>query len=85
MAPNVFDHGLDHVSLQDSSKREYTSELSAFGPKTGRSQLGVDFQPSQSSVICGRGKDSYDHTGNHHFRELANMFVARYARAGSKI
>jgi hypothetical protein len=61
------------------------SDLSATGSRTGRSQLAFDFQPSVFSVICGRGKDSYDHAGNHHFRELANMFVARYARAGSKI
>jgi hypothetical protein len=59
--------------------------VSAIGSRTGRSQLALDFQPSLFSVICGRGKDSYDHAGNHHFRELANMFVARYARAGSKI
>jgi hypothetical protein len=60
------------------------SDLSASSSRTGRSQLALDFQPSLFSVICGRGKDSYDHAGNHHFRELANMFVARYARAGSK-
>jgi hypothetical protein len=52
--------------------------------KTKRSQLGADFTPSRFSVICGRGKDSYDHVGNHHFRELASMFVARYSRASSK-
>jgi hypothetical protein len=52
--------------------------------KSKRSQLGDDFKPSRFSVICGRGKDSYDHVGNHHFRELASMFVARYVRAGSK-
>ena len=52
--------------------------------KNGRSQLGIDYKPSRFSVICGRGKDSYDHAGNQHFRELASMFVARYARAGSK-
>jgi hypothetical protein len=60
------------------------SDLSASGSRTGRSELGVDFRPSLFSVICGRGKDSYDHAGNHHFRELASMFVARYSRAGSK-
>jgi hypothetical protein len=48
------------------------------------SPLGADFQPSDFSVICGRGKDSYDHIGNYHFRELATMFVARYSRASSK-
>jgi hypothetical protein len=84
MATNVFDHGPDHVSLQDSSKREHTSELSAFGPKTGRSQLGVDFQPSDLSVICGRGKDSYNHTGNRRFRILASVFVESYSRADNR-
>jgi hypothetical protein len=52
--------------------------------KNGRSQLGAGYKPSRFSVICGRGKDSYDHVGNHHFRELASMFVARYARASNK-
>jgi hypothetical protein len=49
------------------------------------SPLGADFIPSDYSVICGRGKDSYDHIGNYHFRELATLFVARYSRASSKI
>jgi hypothetical protein len=84
MATNVFDHGPDHVSLQDNSLRAYTSELSAFGPQTGRSQLGVDFQPSDLSVICGRGKDSYNHAGNRCFRILASVFVERYSRADSR-
>jgi hypothetical protein len=84
MATTMFDHGPDLVSLQDNSKREYTSELSAFGPKTGRSQLEVDFQPSDLSVICGRGKDSYNHTGNRCFRILASVFVERYSRADNK-
>ncbi len=84
MATNVFDHGPDHVSLQDSSKREYTSELSAFGPKTGRSQLGADFQPSDLSVICGRGRDSYNHKGNHRFRTIASVFAERYSQADCK-
>jgi hypothetical protein len=67
-----------------NSLRMNVSALSASGSRNGRSQLGADFQPSLFSVICGRGKDSYDHAGNHHFRELASMFVARYARAGNK-
>jgi hypothetical protein len=60
------------------------SDLGASGPRTGRSQLPADFTPSVFSVICGRGKESYDYVGNHHFRELASMYVARYARANSK-
>jgi hypothetical protein len=81
---DLFDHGPDHVPFQANSKRMYTSELSAFGPKTGRSQLGVNFEPSGLSVICGRGRDSYNHTGNHRFRMIASVFVERYSRADSK-
>jgi hypothetical protein len=82
---NLFDLGPDHVPLQANSKPTYTSELlTAFGPKTGRSQLGADFQPSDLSVICGRGKDSYNHEGNRCFRKLASVFVERYSRADSK-
>ena len=79
-----FDHGPDSSNPSQGDKRVYTSELSAFGPKTGRSQLGVDFQPSDLSVICGRGKNSYNHEGNHHFRTIASTFVERYSRADSK-
>jgi hypothetical protein len=73
------------LATSNSSQRMMkVSDLGASGPRTGRSQLPADFKPSVFSVICGRGKDSYDHVGNHHFRELASMFVARYSRAGSK-
>jgi hypothetical protein len=83
---------LDHISisnapilLQANSKRPNASALSAPGPKnTERSQLGVDFQPSHSSVICGRGKQSYTHAGNHRFRMLATMFVKKYSNATRK-
>jgi hypothetical protein len=82
----LFDHGPDHVPLQAADgKRTYLTELPvSFGPKTGRSQLGADFRPSDLSVICGRGKDSYNHTGNHRFRKLASVFVERYSEAESK-
>jgi hypothetical protein len=74
-----------NVLLQATSSQQINvSNLSASASKTVRAQLGADFAPSRFSVICGRGKDSYDHVGNHHFRELASMFVARYSRASSK-
>jgi hypothetical protein len=73
------------LSEATSSEQMKLSNLPASAvSKSKRSQLGDDFKPSRFSVVCGRGKDSYDHVGNHHFRELASMFVARYARAGSK-
>jgi hypothetical protein len=83
-----FDRSLDHVlRLPSHSKRMYISELSAsfVRPKiTDRSQLGIGFQPSHLSVICGRGKDSHTHTGNRHFKILAGTFVEKYSRADSK-
>jgi hypothetical protein len=71
--------------MQTNNKRTYTSKLSAgVGPKTtGRSQFGPDFQPSDHSVICGRGRQ-HNHTGNRRFRILASVFVERYSRADCK-
>jgi hypothetical protein len=87
MASKLFDHSLDHVRLPAHSKRMYISELSAtfVRPKiTERSQLGVSFQPSHLSVICGRGKDSHTHSGNRRFRILVGTFVEKYSQADSK-
>jgi hypothetical protein len=73
------------LSQAKGKKRMNTSELLASGSDiTGGSQLGADFKPSHSSVICGRGKDSYNHAGNHRFRMVASMFVKRYSKASSK-
>jgi hypothetical protein len=55
-------------------------------PQTVQSQpdVEVDFQPSDFSVVCGRGRDSFNHVGNRRFRILASMFIERYSRADSK-
>jgi hypothetical protein len=89
MTSNQFNsspHAVQPLLEPPSSEQMKVSNLSAAPAvsKTKKSQLGDDFEPSRFSVICGRGKDSYDHVGNHHFRELASMFVARYSRANSK-
>jgi hypothetical protein len=79
MPSNLFDHSPDHVPVQANKKRTHASKLS----RTGRSQLGVDFQPSDHSVICGRGRQ-HNHEGNRRFRALASVFVERYSQADSK-
>jgi hypothetical protein len=86
MASNLFDliPRPDHVPLQAKSMRMHTPALSTIGPKTERSQLGVDFQPSDFSVICGRSKNNFKHTGNRCFRVLARTFVERYSQADSQ-
>jgi hypothetical protein len=71
--------------LQAKSERTYaSSELSASTSRTERSQLGVDFQPSDSSVICGRGKASYEHPGNCRLRMLVSTFASDYSHASRK-
>jgi hypothetical protein len=40
--------------------------------------------PSAYSVICGRGKNNFNHIGNRRYRILASMFIERYARAATK-
>jgi hypothetical protein len=76
--------GADHVPVPANSKQTHAAKLSAdVAPKTGRSQLAVDFQPSEQSVICGRGRQ-HNSTGNCRFRTLAGVFVERYSRAYSK-
>jgi hypothetical protein len=75
-------HSPEHVPLQlfqASNDPMNAHEL----PVSGKSQLGIDFLPSGYSVICGRGKGSYNHAGNHRFRELAGKSLKRYSRAQS--
>jgi hypothetical protein len=84
MASNQFNRGPDPGLLQDNSERTRTSELSVSSAKTVRSQLGDDFLPSEYSVICGRGKASYGHAGNHRLRMLASMFVEKYSATDCK-
>jgi hypothetical protein len=88
MLTNQFDHNHDPdpEPLQANNERTYASERLASSPRTLRSQLGSDFQPSRYSVICGRGgKASYDHPGNYLLRMLASTFVADYSPAGRKL
>jgi hypothetical protein len=69
-----------------SDSQTSASKLSIVGPKTEKSQPEVkdDVQPSDFSVVCGRGRDSFNHIGNRRFRILASMFIERYSRANSK-
>jgi hypothetical protein len=86
MASHQFDHGPDRHP--DNSERMNASTMSAFIPRPEtieRSQLGVNFKPSDSSVICGRGKAAYEHPGNRRLRMLASTFAADYSRAERKL
>jgi hypothetical protein len=43
------------------------------------------WQPDNWSVICGRGKECFEHYGNKRFRILVDMDLENYARAKSKL
>mgnify|MGYP000355822854 CR=1 FL=1 len=80
MASNHFDSSASALISQTANhKRTFSPELSSSGSKT--SQLE---QLSDYSVVCGRGKDSFNHVGNRRFRVLASMFIGRYSDADSK-
>jgi hypothetical protein len=87
---NDVDHSIGAIASQitiqqtSSSKRPAsgTEKRSVSSSKKGR--LQADFQPSEYSVLCGRGKDSFNHIGNSRFRILAGMFMDRYSQAATR-
>jgi hypothetical protein len=82
MASNHFNPSPDAFASQSNEQRTSSSEPSASGYKKER--LQDDFQPSEYSVLCGRGKESFNHAGNRRFRTLASMFIDRYSQADTK-
>ena len=85
MASNQFDHHPDPDPdpdppglLQHSNPAEIRAPPT---PRIERSQLGVNFKPCDLSVICGRGKASYNHSGNRRFRVLFDTFIKDYSKA----
>jgi hypothetical protein len=83
MASNHFDSSPGaFASQQTYNQGTSSSEPPASGCK--KSQPRVKFQPSDYSVVCGRGKDSFNHVGNRRFRALATMFIERYSGADRK-
>jgi hypothetical protein len=86
VSTNNFDQTspISTFASQADKKRESASDSSASGSKTGKSQFGVDFQPSNFSVVCGRGINGLNHVGNRRFRVIASMAVDRYSLAGDR-
>jgi hypothetical protein len=85
MAPTQFEHGSHAKPSWAHSDRTSASKLASLTRKAGRLQLGVDFQPTKYSVICGRGRSAFDHTGNQRLRMIASTFVADYSQASKKL
>ena len=47
--------------------------------------LPGSWTPDNWSVICGRGKECYEHVGNRRFRLLVDLNLEKYAAAKSKV
>jgi hypothetical protein len=70
----------------DLSPGALTSSISKpSGSRSKETQVRVaELELSDYSVVCGRGKNSYTHVGNHRFRILSSIYTERYSRAHKK-
>jgi hypothetical protein len=80
---NLSDDSPDASGPLSSINRVSPPKPSIAGSTPGE-KLGVDFQPSDYSVLCCRGKDSVNHVGNRRFRIISSMYVEKYSRADTK-
>jgi hypothetical protein len=80
MAPSTIHH------IPDTMPRPNNKPTSASVPTaTGRLQAGIvgGFQPSVNSVLCGKGKEAFNHVGNRRFRFLTGTFIERYSKTSN--
>jgi len=47
--------------------------------------LPPNFTPGPRDVVCARGKQAYNHTGNRRFRVVIEMNLERYSKATTKM
>jgi hypothetical protein len=80
---NLLDTSPNAFIAKSNNKGTSNAEGSAFGSETG-AQLGLNFQPSEYSVLCCRGKDSVNYSGNRRFRMVSSMYVEKYSQADTK-
>lgn len=50
-----------------------------------KAYLPPHFVPGEYDVICGRGKECYNHTGNRRFRITIDMSLRKYSEAETKL
>jgi hypothetical protein len=87
MAGNHFDTILAAFESHNSINpgRIFSPDASTLYASSKRGQLQAAFRPSDFSVVCGRGKASFNHIGNRRFRILATIFIERYSQCHDKI
>lgn len=49
-----------------------------------RQQLPFDFKPNNATVLCGKGKECYESTGNRRFRVIARIYLESYKLSTTK-
>jgi hypothetical protein len=83
MASNHFEP-IPVALASQTTKHQRTSSSEPSASPSKKTQLRVQFQPCDYSVVCGRGKDTFNRAGNRRFRIVASMFIGRYSEASSK-
>jgi hypothetical protein len=56
----------------------------ALEKKRSKTQLAEDIEPSDTDVVCGKGKHVFSHEGNRRFRQLVEMSLDRYSEANTR-
>lgn len=70
--------------VQHSATTDISNIVTAVkGITSEMKQLGFDFQPCASDVVCKRGKRAFNH--NQHFREIIQQRLDKYSQASSKL
>jgi hypothetical protein len=85
MASNNVDPSPCAVASQATNHQRIASIKLSTCSGSKKTKPRIDFHPSEFSVICGRGKNNFNHIGNRRYRILASMFIERYSRAATKV
>jgi hypothetical protein len=67
------------------SLSDLTSPTSILRNKNCKIQLPANFIPTESSVICGRGKACTTSIGNRRLKSIVNSFLKPYSKAKNKL
>ena len=77
---------VDRGSFSMMNKLAFIDErVRAHAPVSRNEELPESWTPQPWSVLCGRGKDCFNHVGNRRFRLLVDINLPKYAAAKSKL
>jgi len=73
------------AAIADLAKNVRGSIIAGSIKNDGLTALPRDFTPGPMDVICARGKQAYNHSGNRRFRISIEMKLEQYKQATSKL